>query len=62
MLFSERPEFPLIFISNFGFSTLTFIGAVTELIFVDSLKYSKGIILKLDFFFFDLLMSMIRAA
>jgi len=62
MLLRERPEFPLVFISNFGFSTLTFIGTEIGVMCVVFLKYSKGIILKLDFFFFDLLMLMIRAA
>ena len=61
MLLRERPEFPLIFISNFGFSTLTFVGMGIGLMILVSLKYSKGIILKLVFFF-DLIMSMIRAA
>lgn len=61
ILLRERPEFPLIFISNFGFSTLTFVGTGIGLMILVSLKYSKGIILKLVFFF-DLLMLMIRAA
>ena len=51
ILLSERPEFPLVFISNLGFSTLIFIGIAIGLLFLVFLKYSKGIILKLDFFF-----------
>ena len=61
MLLRERPEFPLVFISNFGFSTLTFIGTEIGVMCVVFLKYSKGIILKLDFFF-DLIMLMTLAA
>ena len=61
MLLSERPELPLVFMSNLGFSTLILIGLKVGVILLVFLKYSKGIILKLDFFF-DLSVLMILAA